>query len=152
MVANALAMEVIDRALGEFVQALKKRGIYDNSLIILTADHGEMNGHLGIMDKGIYIHPETQRAPFVVKPPARTGAVGRTVEAPASLLDVASTVLDFAGIEPEDRQDGISLAPALKGETPANRELLFQTGWQITANPACGTVHWEPGGRNYMFV
>ena len=152
MVANALAMEVIDRGLGDFVKALKERGVYDDSLIILTADHGEMNGHLGIMDKGCYIHPDTQRVPFVVKPPARMGSRGRTVETPVSLLDVASTVLDIAGIEPGARQDGISLLPCLRGETLPNRELLFQTGWQITANPACGSIRWEPGGQNLMFV
>ncbi len=152
LVANALAMEVIDRGLGDFIAALKQRGIYDDSLILFIADHGEMNGHLGIMDKGCYIHPDTQLVPFIVKPPAGMGARGRTVATPVSLLDVSSTVLDFAGIEPADRQDGVSLLPCLRGEPLANRELLFQTGWQITGNPACGFVHWEPGGSCHLFV
>jgi hypothetical protein len=153
MVANALAMEVIDRALAGFIADLKQRGIYDDSLIILTADHGEMNGHLAIMDKGCYIHPDTQRVPFIVKPPARHGVRNLTVEAPASLLDVASTVLDAAGITPAERLDGIPLLPSMKSDAPqTSRHLMFQTGWQITGNPACGTAHWERGGRNTMFV
>jgi len=80
------------------------------------------------------------------------GARGRTVAAPVSLLDVASTVFAIAGIEPEDRQDGVSLLPCLRGEPLVNRQLLFQTGWQITGNPACGFVRWEPGGSCHMFV
>jgi arylsulfatase A-like enzyme len=153
MVGNALAMEVADRAVGGFLAALKQRGLYDDSLIILTADHGEMNCHLAIVDKGCYIHPETQRVPMAIKPPAGYGVRGRTVENPVSLLDVAPTLCDLAGVEPLDRMDGVSLLPCLKGgAAPENRNLMFQTGWQITGNPACGTQHWEPGGRHHMFV
>ena len=153
MVANALAMEVLDRALGEFIGALKQRGLYDDSLIMLTADHGEMNCHLAIVDKGCYIHPETQRVPLVIKPPAGYGVRNRTVEAPVSLLDIASTVCDVTGVEPLEQMDGVSLLQCLKGGAPpSNRELMFQTGWQITGNPACGTQRWEPGGRHHMFV
>ena len=153
MVANALAMEVADRAIGEFIRALKQRGIYHDSLIILTADHGEMGCHLALVDKGCYIHPETQRVPLVIKPPARFGARGRTVETPVSLLDIASTVCDIAGVEPGERMDGISLIECLKGGSlPASRDLMFQTGWQITGNPACGTVRWELDGRHHLFA
>lgn len=51
MAANALAMEVIDRALARFIKALKEMNIYDESLIIFTADHGEMNIHQALVDK-----------------------------------------------------------------------------------------------------
>lgn len=153
MVANALAMEVIDRALGEFIRELKQRGLYDDSLIVLTADHGEMNCHLAIVDKGCYIHPETQRVPLIIKPPAAYGTPGLTVETPVSLLDIAATVCDVAGVEPLERLDGVSLLPCLKGGgPPASRGLMFQTGWQITGNPACGTAHWEPGGPAHLFA
>jgi arylsulfatase A-like enzyme len=153
MVGNALAMEVADLAVQRFIQALKKRGIYDESLIIYTADHGEMNCHLGLVDKGCYIHPETQRVPLVIKPPAGYGAGNRAVEEPVSLLDIAATVCDVAGVEPMGRMDGISLAPCLKGEAlRQGRELMFQAGWQITGNPACGTVHRRPDGSHHMLV
>lgn len=153
MVANALAMEVIDRSLGEFIKALKEANVYDDSLIILTADHGEMNTHHALVDKGAYLHPETQRVPLVVKPPARYGARSRTVEAPASLLDIAPTVCDAAGVEPLERQDGRSLLPLLTEQAkPADRELMFQAGWLATGNPACGTQRWEPDGRHHFFV
>jgi arylsulfatase A-like enzyme len=153
MVGNALAMEVADRAVGEFLQALKQRGIYENSLIILTADHGEMNCHLGLVDKGCYIHPETQRVPLVIKAPSGLGRKNVTVETPVSLLDIAPTVCEAAGVEPLDRLDGMSLNGSLKGDPiPAGRELMFQTGWQITGNPACGIQRWEPNGHHHLFA
>jgi arylsulfatase A-like enzyme len=142
MVANALAMEVTELAVQRFLDALKRRGLYDDSLILYTADHGEMNCHLGIVDKGCYIHPETQRVPLMVKPPKGMGAPGRTVAEPVSLLDIAATVCDAAGVEPAGRMDGISLMPCLAGAAlDPDRGLVFQSGWQITGNPACGTMH-----------
>ena len=153
MVANALAMEAADLAVGRFVDTLKRRGLYDESLIIYTADHGEMNCHLGLVDKGCYIHPETQRVPFVIKPPVGYGAGNRTVADPVSLLDIAATVCDVAGVEPLERMDGISLLPCLKGEAlPKERELVFQSGWQITGNPACGMMRRLPDGSGHLYV
>jgi arylsulfatase A-like enzyme len=153
MVGNALAMEVADLAVNRFIEALKRRDLYDDSLIILTADHGEMNCHLALVDKGCYIHPETQRVPLVLKPPAEFRTKGRVVEEPVSLLDIASTVCDVAGVEPLERMDGISLLPYLKGDTlPEGRQLMFQAGWQITGNPACGTVRRQPDGSSHMYV
>jgi hypothetical protein len=153
MVGNALAMEVADLAVKRFIETLKRRGLYDDSLIIYTADHGEMNCHLALVDKGCYIHPETQRVPLVIKPPAGFGTGNSTVEEPVSLLDIASTVCDVAGVEPLERMDGISLLPYLKDDTlPEGRELMFQAGWQITGNPACGTVRRQPDGSSHMYV
>ncbi|MCC6362268.1 MAG: sulfatase-like hydrolase/transferase [Bryobacterales bacterium] len=153
MVANALAMEVIDRALAQFIKALKEMNIYDESLIIFTADHGEMNIHQALVDKGAYLHPETQRVPLVIKPPASFGARPATVDAPVSLLDLAATVCDAAGVVPLARMDGRSLLPHVRGQAEAgDRDLLFQTGWLATGNPACGTERWERGGRHHFFV
>lgn len=153
MVGNALAMEIADLAVNRFLAALKQRGLYDDSLIIYTADHGEMNCHLALVDKGCYIHPETQRVPLVIKPPKDFNAAARAVEEPVSLLDIAATVCDVAGVEPLERMDGISLAPCLKGGAlPEGRELVFQSGWQITGNPACGTVRRQRDGSHHMYV
>jgi arylsulfatase A-like enzyme len=153
MTGNALAMEVADLAINRFIRMLQRRGLYEESLIIYTADHGEMNIHLGLVDKGCYIHPETQRVPLVIKPPAGFGPGNRVVEDPVSLLDIASTVCDAAGVEPLERMDGISLVPCLKGGAlPEGRELMFQAGWQITGNPGCGTVRRRLDGSHHMYV
>lgn len=153
MVANALAVEVIDRALGPFIRTLKDSNLYDDSLIIFMADHGEMNTHHALVDKGAYLHPETQRVPLVVKPPAGWGTRKSTVDAPVSLLDLAATVCDVVGIQPLERMDGKSWLPYLKPDAKqTDRELMFQAGWLTTGNPACATERWEPDGRHDFFV
>ncbi|MBI4877459.1 MAG: sulfatase-like hydrolase/transferase [Acidobacteria bacterium] len=149
-VANALQMEVVDRAIGRFLGELKRRGLYDDSIVIFAADHGEMNGRQALVDKGVYLFPDVLRVPLAVKWP---GVRHRTVESPVSLLDLAPTLLDSAGVEPEARLDGRSLVPLLKGQAPeADRELLFECGWHIGVNFACAFQRWEPGGAHWLYV
>jgi arylsulfatase A-like enzyme len=144
-VANALQMEVIDRALARFWAALKERNLYDDALIVFTSDHGEMNGRLGLVDKGVYLYPDVLRVPLAIKMPRGRHA---EVETPVSHLDVAPTLLEAAGIEPEERQDGISLAAHLRGEAPkGDRELLFECGWHTGVNFACATQRWDSSGH-----
>lgn len=149
-VANALQMEVIDRALGVFIGALKQRGLYDDSLIVFTADHGEMNGRGALVDKGVYLFPDVLRVPLVVKMPR-----GRhhRVEAPVSHLDLAPTLLEVAGVEPLERLDGRSLGPYLEDAgAPADRELLFECGWHVGVNFACAIQRWQPGGGHHLYT
>jgi arylsulfatase A-like enzyme len=149
-VANALQMEVIDRALAKFIRALKERRLYDDSIIIFTADHGEMNGRRALVDKGVYLFPDVLRVPLAIKMPR-----GRhhTVEAPVSHLDIAPTLLSIAGVEALERLDGRSLIPYLEGTgTPSDRELLFECGWHVGVNFACAIQRWERGGGHHLYT
>lgn len=152
-VANALQMEVIDRALTRFLTGLKQRGLYDESLIILTSDHGEMNGRRALVDKGVYLYPDVLRVPFALKMPASSRVKPRTIDAPVSHLDIAPTLLEIAGIEPSERLDGRSLLPVLQGtERATNRELLFECGWHVGVNFACAFQHWTPGDSHHLYT
>lgn len=152
-VANALQMEVIDRALGRFIAELKRRKLYDDALIIFTADHGEMNGRRALADKGVYLFPDVLRVPLAVKPPAGWGIRPHAVDAPVSHLDIAPTLLEVAGVEPAARLDGQSLMGHLKGTAPAaDRELLFECGWHTGVNFACATQRWDPAGRHHLYT
>ncbi len=149
-VANALQMEVIDRALGVFLKALRDRGLYDNAVLIFMADHGEMNGRRGLVDKGVFLFPDVLRIPLAVKMP---GVAPHSVDSPVSQLDIAPTLLEVAGVEPEARLDGRSLAPHLNGSAAAaDRELLFECGWHVGVNFACGFQRWEPGGDHHLYT
>jgi len=137
-VAHALQMEVIDRALARFFSELKRRGLYDESLIVFTADHGEMNGRRAVVDKGVYLCPDVLRVPLAIKMPRSSGIRAGAVNAPVSHLDVAPTIMDLTGIEPLERLDGVSLVPALHGKTPSDdRNFLFECGWHTGVNFAC---------------
>jgi arylsulfatase A-like enzyme len=143
----------VDRAVDHLLRAIRQRGLYDESLIVFTVDHGEMNTREALVDKGVYLCPDVLRVPLYVKPPKSWNAGRREVEAPVSHLDIAPTLLEVAGIEPMARLDGQSLVPQLKGAAPeANRELLFECGWHVGVNFACGMQRWSPGGEHWLYA
>jgi len=149
-VANALQMEVIDKALGRFLKVLKDRGLYEDALIVFTADHGEMNGRQALVDKGVYLYPDILRVPLAIKMP---GVKPRSIDSPVSHLDLAPTLLEIAGVETPARLDGQSLLPLLRGEKEGgDRELLFECGWHVGVNFACGFQHWSPSGEHYLYA
>ena len=151
-VGYALQMEVVDRALARLIRTLKEKDMYDESLIMVMSDHGEMNGRWGIVDKGVYLYPDVVRTPLVMKMPSSMGIRSRTVDAPVSLLDVAPTLLSVAGIEPEARMDGQSLLPLLAGSAkPADRDLIFSCGWHVGVNFACGIQKWDGKGNHHLY-
>lgn len=149
-VAYVLQMEVVDRAIAFLLDELRKLGLYDQSLIAFISDHGEMNGRQALVDKGVYLHPDVVRVPFVVKPPH--GSTARVVDERVSLLDLSQTMFDAAGIEPEGMFDGISLLPAVQGKAlPERKPLLFFGGWHVGVNFACGMTHRMSDGRLFLY-
>lgn len=150
-VAYVLQMEVVDRAVGVFLDELRKLGLYDQALIAFISDHGEMNGRQALVDKGVYLHPDVLRVPFVVKPPQ--GSTTRMVEERTSLLDLSQTMFDAAGIEPEGMFDGISLLSAVQGKAlPERKPLLFFGGWHVGVNFACGITHRMGDGGLFLYA
>lgn len=88
------AIRHTDRYLGEFFKGLKDRGLYDNTLIIFTSDHGEEFGEHGILGHN-QLFKELLHVPLIVKPPKSGGA--RYTET-VRLVDLMPTVLDYIGI------------------------------------------------------
>lgn len=94
----------VDQEIGRFFDALKQRGLFDASLIVLTADHGEAfyehgaweHGRAADLDKpGLY--DEIVHIPLIVKWPGETR--GASIPDVVSQMDVAATLLEAAGIE-----------------------------------------------------
>jgi arylsulfatase A-like enzyme len=151
-VAYVLQMELVDRVIGMVLKRLKELGLFDKMLIAFISDHGEMNGRRATVDKGVYLYPDIVRVPLVFKLPAGMARAHDTVESPASLLDLSQTILDFAGIKPEARFDGISLVPALRsGRSAEDRTLLFFGGWHVGVNFDCGIQRRAQDGRRYLY-
>lgn len=112
-----LANEV-DTHLGRVIDWLKESGRYDDTLIVLTADHGEMLGDYGLWGKMTF-HDAAFHVPLIIRDP-RGGPRGAVIEAPTESIDLAPTILDWHGLPVPHDMDGRSLAPFLKGETPAD--------------------------------
>lgn len=123
----------VDRALGRILGALEERGLSDNTIVLLMGDNGYFLGERGLAGKWL-IYEESIRVPLIVYDP-RPGADsdGGTVDfasrvvppaEPGSVLspivlnvDVAPTLLDFAGLMPSKGCEGRSLLPLLRRET-----------------------------------
>lgn len=151
-IAYILQMELVDKVIGRFLAKLKERGLYEDSLIALISDHGEMNGRRALIDKGVFLYPDVVRVPMVMKPPRSMPSAQPVVESPVSLLDLSQTLLDAAGIHAEARFDGVSLLPQmLHGTEQGERTLLFFGGWHVGVNFACGIQHRFADGRHFLY-
>ena len=152
MLMNFLQIEALDAAIGRFLQALDRHSLYEDAVIILAGDHGEMNCERGLIDKGAYGHPKVARVPLTVKLPSGE-AGGRTVEEMVSLLDIAPTVFEIVGVTPTQRLDGHSLLPLLRGEPGrAHRPFIFECGWHVCPNPAISLFAELAAGRRFMYT
>jgi arylsulfatase len=86
----------MDAAFGEVLKFLRERGLYDQSVVIFTADHGESLGeHRYWFEHGWFAHEPSLRVPLMIKRPGR--GEGRAVHEPVSNLDILPTLLALVG-------------------------------------------------------
>ena len=102
----------VDAQIGRLVDALRRRDLLSNSVIVVAGDHGESLGEHGEQEHGIFLYQSTLRVPLVICGP---GLAARRVTAATSLVDVFPTVLQLLGIPSHVPHDGMSLVPALTG-------------------------------------
>lgn len=103
-------VERVDVELGRLFTELRRRGLYDEALIIVTADHGEAFFEHGLwVGHGLFLYDTELRIPIIVKLPKDRGPVGAVVETPVSLIDIMPTVLEVAGHASVSSAQGESL-------------------------------------------
>jgi hypothetical protein len=112
----------MDLRIGELFDALWRRGLFAQSWIILTSDHGEEFREHGRM---LHSQPyrETSRVPLIIRPPG--GRLRQDVEGLVGLVDVMPTVLEITGAETSISLQGESLLRTARGEAEADRSLHF---------------------------
>jgi hypothetical protein len=113
-----------DHEIGRLVAALKRLGLYDRTLIAVTADHGEEFGEHGFTRHGHTLYESLLHVPLVLKLP-RSEARGTRIDALTSSLDIAPTLLDVAGVPAPAGFEGMSLKPALQGRPLPARSVVF---------------------------
>lgn len=113
----------VDMWMGEILDALQESGQADNTIVLYTADHGEMWGEHGLWGKQVF-YDESAAVPLIVSGPGvRRNA---TVETPVSLLDIYPTLRDLCSAGPWDVPlDGRTLAPALVDDKPLPETPVF---------------------------
>jgi choline-sulfatase len=103
----------VDSVVGKFVSQLRVRGLYNDELIAVMADHGEALGEHGEATHGIFLYDETIRVPLLFKLPKERSA-GKRIENRAQLVDVLPTILQTAGIAIPPQVQGQSLLTVMK--------------------------------------
>lgn len=113
---NRIAFEVhqVDESLGDLFQYLKSRGLYENSIIILTSDHGDATQQSGRLSHSTIIYPEVMQVPLIIHLPSdghlpsngplpsnRTNKLTYDSNAVASLIDITPTLYYLLGHKPD---------------------------------------------------
>ncbi|MEC8105772.1 MAG: sulfatase-like hydrolase/transferase, partial [Pseudomonadota bacterium] len=123
-----------DSKVGEILRTVEETGQLDNTIFIVTSDHGDMLGERGLWYKMSFFD-HSARVPLVIAGP---GIVAGTVDSPCSLVDLLPTMLDFAGAADMplgQPVDGRSLAPMARGGPADDGEAIGEYCAEMTASP-----------------
>ncbi|MCP4903306.1 MAG: sulfatase [bacterium] len=97
----------LDQSLGELFVFLDSEGLFDDSLVILSSDHGESLGEHGLWTHGLSLFEPEIHVPLIVKYPGQKR--GLRVATPAQAIDIFPTIVDVTGIDQSIVHDGSSL-------------------------------------------
>jgi arylsulfatase A-like enzyme len=117
---------MVDDWLGILLDELDDSGQADNTLVLLTADHGDYAGAHGLWCKGVASFREAYDIPAIIRWPAGIASPGRECDELVSIADFMPTFLELAGLQPPADIYGRSMAPMLAGSRPSNwRDVLI---------------------------
>lgn len=106
-------VKLLDDCVGRLIGELKAQGIYDDTMIIFTSDHGEMLGSHRLFQK-MCMYEESARTPVYIKFPQGKYR-GVSVDTAVSHIDIQPTLCDYLGMDSTSQMDGRSLLPLLDG-------------------------------------
>ncbi len=149
----------VDRQLGRFVNAMKEAGIYDQALIMFTADHGEEFFEHGGLQHGHSLYQELVHVPFLIKLPRQR--IAKRVDKFVTTQALLPTVLDLVGIE-TTREPGwvesllalIENSSALESENPIVTGATFrertESQWAVVLS-GMKYIHRVDSGREELY-
>jgi len=114
---------LIDEYVGKLVEALRNRDLLDNTLILYTSDHGEMLGDFGRFGKANFYEPVVH-VPMIVRPPG--GCAQRRFNGLMEVMDIAPTVLNYAGVPIPPEMAAVSFRPILEGGDGGHEAVLSE--------------------------
>lgn len=113
---------LIDDQVGQILAVLRERNEIDNTIVVFTSDHGEMNGDYGLFYKGLFLNGAV-RVPLMIRTPMRmTSRVSnRVYGTPVEWFDIGPTLVDLVGGRKSEDAFGKSLLPMLDGSSETHR-------------------------------
>jgi arylsulfatase len=121
-----------DQEVGTLRRAMEAEGLWDKTVVIVAADHGEELFERGWIGHNVHVYEPSVRVPLIVRFPQGAGPAGKRVAALTDLLDVAPTIADVLGTRGKGGSDrefqGRSLLPVIAG-APGKPAVLSRTVW-----------------------
>ncbi len=114
---------MIDRQIGEILQALEETGYLENTVVIFASDHGDALTDHGHSQKWTF-YDTIIKTPLIVWAPGRFEG-GRKIDGLCSLMDIGPAILEMAGVRPPDKMEARSLLPAIEGKPWEEREFVI---------------------------
>lgn len=140
----------IDDMVGELVAQLKQDGMYENTYIIFTSDHGDNLGEHGMIGNKHTPMEGSVAVPLLITGPSVKR--GAKVDTPVALVDMYPTIMEMTGVKYDDPEmPGVSLLPILLGKEPAMDRTVFsewhgvgfQGAWYMLANQHYKYIYYE---------
>ena len=143
------AIKYIDSELGRLIEYLKAVDLYDNTMIVVTADHGEALGEWNEVGHNISVHYDQINIPLIVKYPGRKES--KRIGEVASQVDLLPTILEAAGIPAPQNLPGLSL---LRLDAEPERLVFSEChyGPIRTPTPLSPVVQYAVVGKSYKLV
>ncbi len=117
---------LVDRWVGRLLEKIEDLGLYEDTMVIFTTDHGSYHGEHGYIGKRDHLYEEVAHIPLIIRMPDSEGVSGRR-EALVQPPDLMPTILDFAGVEIPETVQGRSLLPLIRGEEYEEREIAVSS-------------------------
>ncbi len=130
---------LVDTWVNRVFERLDVMGLWDDTMVIFTTDHGFMLGEHGLMAKNFDLYEEVAHIPLLIWHPAIQG--GWRAPALANAVDIAATILDAAGAAPADTVEGRSLLPVMRKERETLRPFAVTHSGIAGGWPARGGQH-----------
>ena len=141
-----------DELFGRLLAALDAMHVTDDTVVVVTSDHGEHFGEHGLTGHDNSLYDELLRVPLLVRAPGLVPA-GRRIDTPVGLVDLAPTVLDLLGVPPMRWAQGRSFAGALAGRARGDDALFAWWRTSVAVRDAQGARKWlfaeAPGVRAF---
>jgi arylsulfatase A-like enzyme len=144
-----------DHWIGVFLDKVKELGLYDNSLIIFTTDHGAPFGEHGYIKKaqpGLY--EELVHIPLIIRHPEGLGA-GQGFSAMVETTEILPTILDFLKVRQPPKIHGQSLLPMMAGEVESIRDYAymghFKRNWRVSNPEWAFILNFDRGSSNELY-
>ena len=129
----------VDESISAVLDYLKESGLDENTLVIYMGDNGFAWGEHGLIDKRQF-YEESVRVPMLVRCPGIIKG-GTVIENLVQNIDIAPTILEYAGLSPAKQMVGYSFLPLLKGEDiPWRKQIFYEYYWEYDF-PQTPTMH-----------